>query len=328
MNWKGTKTLVTGAGGFIGSQLVERLLELGANVFAFVRYNSQNNPGFLDLLGPKKQDVRLIFGDIRDPQAVRTALHGMDAVFHLAALIGVPYSFVHPVEVFEVNANGTLNILVAAREANVARVMITSTSEVYGTANYVPIDERHPKQPHSPYAASKVSADAIALSFHASFQVPVAIVRPFNTYGPRQSDRAIIPAIIIQALTKDEIRLGNTAPTRDFTFVTDTVDGMIAAGGNNAAIGQEINLGTGQEISIGELAARINTIVGRDLPVRRADERMRPNTSEVMRLLSDNSKARALTGWTPAVSLDTGLARTVEWVRGRLAMYDANSYRI
>lgn len=319
---------MTGAGGFIGSHLVEALLETGATVSTFVRYNSQNNTGFLDLLAPRKKDIRIIFGDIRDAEAVRGAVHGMDMVFHLAALVGIPYSCVHPGEVFEVNANGALNVLIAAKSANLQRVVMMSTSEVYGSAQYIPIDEQHPKQPLSPYAASKISADATALSFHAALGVPVAIVRSFNTYGPRQSDRAIIPALICQALSKNEMLVGNTAPTRDFMYVTDTVRGILRIAESEGAIGQEINIGTGREISIGELANRIAGIIGRDLPMREVAERKRSNTSEVTRLLCNNSKAHAVAGWAPQISLEDGLARTIEWVRRNLGMYDPEAYRM
>jgi len=325
MQWNGKKVVVTGAGGFIGSHLVDALVERGAEVTAFVRYNSRNDAGFL---AQAAGGVRLVRGDIRDPEAVRGALEGASAVFHLAALVGIPYSYLHPVEVFDVNAGGTLNVLVAARDAGLERVVITSTSEVYGTARYVPIDERHPKQPQSPYAASKIAADALALSFHAAYQLPVVVVRPFNTYGPRQSDRAIIPAIAAQALAREEIRLGNLAPTRDFTFVTDTVAGFLELAACDAALGQEVNLGTGQEISIGELAARIVAVTGREVPVRQSEERLRPAGSEVNRLLSKNSRARELAGWEPRVGLDEGLRRSVEWVSTRLEMYDPAAYRI
>jgi NAD dependent epimerase/dehydratase len=327
MTWARRNVVVTGAGGFIGSHLVERLLALDANVTAFVRYNSRNDPGFLDLLAPHTEHIRIVPGDIRDPEAVRTALEGADTVFHLAALIGIPYSYVHPIEVFEVNARGTLNVLTGARDASLERVVIASTSEVYGTALYVPIDEKHPKQPLSPYSASKIASDAMALSFHAAFQLPVTVVRPFNTYGPRQSDRAIIPTIISQALTQAEITVGNTAPTRDFTYVSDTVEGFLQVGESDRAVGQEVNLGTGSEVSIGDLVQRINAIIGRDLPVRKKDERVRPEASEVNRLLSDNLKAREL-GWTPRVTLDDGIRLTTKWVEERLEMYDPSAYRI
>jgi dTDP-glucose 4,6-dehydratase len=328
MTWTSRNVVVTGAGGFIGSHLVERLLALGANVTAFVRYNSRNHPGFLDLLAPHTKHIRIVPGDIRDPEAIRSALEGADTVFHLAALIGIPYSYVHPIEVFEVNAQGTLNVLVAARDASLQRVVIASTSEVYGSALYVPIDEQHPKQPLSPYSASKIASDAIGLSFHAAFQLPVTVVRPFNTYGPRQSDRAIIPTIISQALTQPEIKIGNTTPTRDFTYVSDTVEGFLRLAESDKTLGQEVNLGTGSEVSIGDLVQRINAIIGRDLPVRKRDERARPETSEVTRLLSNNSKARELAGWTPCITLDDGIRLTAKWVEERLEMYDPSTYRI
>ncbi|HEX5227232.1 MAG TPA: GDP-mannose 4,6-dehydratase [Bryobacteraceae bacterium] len=325
MTISGKNVVVTGAAGFIGSHLVERLLALGANVTAFVRYNSRNDTGFL---APHTKSIRIVPGDIRDPEALRSALEGAQLVFHLAALTGIPYSYVHPVEVVEVNTNGTLNVLVAARDAGLERVVVTSTSEVYGSARYVPIDEKHPKQPQSPYSASKIASDAVALSFHAAFQLPVTVVRPFNTYGPRQSDRAIIPTIISQALTQAEITVGNTTPTRDFTYVTDTVEGFLQLATSDATIGQEINLGTGTEVSIGDLVERINTVIGRNLPVRKKDERVRPESSEVNRLLSNNSRASELTGWRPCVSLDEGIRRTAKWVEQRLEMYDPGTYRI
>src|SRR5574340_640866 len=324
MNWNGTDVVVTGAAGFIGSHLVDRLLELGANVTAFARYNSRNDAGFL---APASEHLHIVLGDIRDPEAVREALSDASVVFHMAALVGIPYSYVHPVEVFDVNARGTINVLVAARDLGLKRVVITSSSEVYGTARYVPVDERHPKQPQSPYSASKVAADAMALSFHAAYGLPVAVVRPFNTYGPRKSDRAIIPTIASQALTRDEIRLGSVAPTRDFTFVTDIADGFVRVAESDA-FGEEINLGAGVEISIGELAARILAITGRELPIRHAGERDRPRTSEVDRLRSENRKARERIGWQPRVSLDEGLRRTIDWVRGRLDLYAPGAYRI
>jgi NAD dependent epimerase/dehydratase len=328
MTWRGTRVVVTGAGGFIGSHLAERLLALGTELTAFVRYNSRNHHGFLELLGPRKKDLRVVSGDIRDFEGVRAILPGAEVVFHLAALPGIPYSYLHPREVFEVNAAGTLNVLMAAREAACARVVIASTSEVYGTARYVPIDENHPKQPQSPYAASKAAADAMALSFHAAYRLPVTVVRPFNTYGPRQSDRALIPAIIAQALTRDEILLGNLSPTRDFTFVTDTVEGFLQVGACAAAMGEEINLGSGQEVSVGDLAKQIAALVGRPVSIRQDPERVRPASSEVARLLADNSKALRLAGWTPRVSLEEGLRRTVAWVRDRLELYEPGAYRI
>ncbi len=329
MAWSGTKVLVTGAGGFIASHLVERLIALGAQVTAFVRYNSRNDPGLLNFLADKKKEVRIIYGDIRDLETVRGVVQDIDVVFHLAALVGIPYSYVHPNEVVEVNTIGTLNVLTASkdRESDI-RVIVTSSSEVYGTARYTPIDEKHPRQPQSPYAASKIAADAIARSFHDSFQLPVTIVRPFNTFGPRQSDRAIIPAIISQALTKDKILIGNSRPTRDFTFVADIVEGFIRSGESEKVIGQELNLGSGGEISIGDLAKKIVCMVGRDLEITQDQGRVRPGKSEVERLLCDNSKARSLLGWEPKVGLDEGLRLTIAWVRERLSLYDPHTYRI
>lgn len=326
-SWENVRVVVTGAAGFIGSHLVQRLLELGSNVTAFVRYNSRNDRGGLDFIGDQKQRLRIVPGEIRELDTVRGLMNEADVVFHLAALVGIPYSYMHTSEVVEVNTIGTLNVLTAARDAKVGKVVVTSTSEVYGSALHVPIGEDHPKQPQSPYSASKIAADAIALSFYHAFGLPVAIVRPFNTYGARQSDRAIIPTIISQALAKRKIRLGNTTPTRDFTYVTDTAEGMLRVGSSDAAIGEEINLGTGQEISIGDLAARIATLVGKDVAIEQNDERVRPANSEVMRLHADNSKARRLVGWEPTVSLDEGLRRTIAWVQAHPGHYDPDSYR-
>jgi NAD dependent epimerase/dehydratase len=326
--WSAKKVLVTGAAGFIASHLVDKLLVLGAHVTAFVRYNSRNDAGLLELLGERKKEICISYGDIRDLAAMRQFVQDKDVIFHLAALVGIPYSYLHPDEVVAVNTTGGLNILTAARECECPRLVVTSTSEVYGTALYIPIDEKHPKQPQSPYSASKIAADAIALSYHLSFGLPVTVVRPFNTYGPRQSDRAIIPTIISQALTRKEIVLGNMTPTRDFTFVSDTVDGFLKAGEFDKAVGEEINVGAGSEISIGDLAHKIAAMFGRDVTVRQSEERIRPGASEVRRLLANNCKARQLLGWSPRKTLDEGLAETAEWVKTRLAMYDPDSYRI
>jgi dTDP-glucose 4,6-dehydratase len=319
--------VVTGAGGFIGSHLVERLVGAGAEVSAFVRYTSRNEAGFLET-DELRRDVRLVFGDITELETVRTALRGADAVFHLAALVGIPYSYVHPTEVVAANTIGTLNILLAAREHGLDKVVVTSTSEVYGSARSIPMGEDHPKQPQSPYAASKVGADALAFSFNRSFDLPVAIVRPFNTYGPRQSDRAIIPTIISQALRGGEIVLGNLTPRRDLTFVTDTVAGFLAAASSPSSTGREINLGHGASISVGELAERIVGVMGVDATVRQSEERVRPSASEVDDLVADASLARKLLGWRPEVDLDEGLRRTVEWVRAHGELYDPDAYRI
>jgi len=328
LDWTKQTVLVTGAGGFIGSHLTERLLAMGASVRAFVHYNSRNDPGFLAGLEGESDRLRIVTGEICDPEAVRRAAEGVDVIFHLAALVGIPYSYQHVHQVVEVNTLGTLNVLTAARENGVRRIVHTSTSEVYGTARQVPIDELHPKQPQSPYSASKIAADALALSHHLSFELPVTICRPFNTYGPRQSDRAIIPALIAQALHRDEIVVGNLTPTRDFTFVTDTVAGFIKLAEADRCLGEEINLGTGEEISIGELAQTIIRLTGRNVELVRSAERMRPTASEVQRLCSNNAKASALAGWSPEVSLEEGLSATIEWIKRASHLYAPGQYRI
>ncbi len=328
MTWVDKNVVVTGAGGFIGSHLVERLVEHGANVTAFVRYNSRNDAGLLEQVEETKRAVRVVRGDVRDLETVQAVLRDAEVVFHLAALVGIPYSYVHVSEVVSVNTVGTLNVLTGAKENGVHKVVTASTSEVYGTARMVPMDESHPKQPQSPYSASKIGADALGLSFQYAFGLPVAVLRPFNTYGPRQSDRAIIPTIISQALVGDEIVLGNLAPSRDFTYVTDTVEGFVKAAETDAAVGEELNLGSGTEITIGDLAERVAHVLGRDITVRQADERIRPDASEVDRLRSDNSKANQLLGWSPEVGLDEGLERTIEWVREHPELYSPSLYRI
>jgi dTDP-glucose 4,6-dehydratase len=326
LGWTNREVLVTGGGGFIGSHLVERLLGEGASVRAFLRYNSRNDLGFLADL--KSDRLEIMKGDIRDLETVRRAAQDMEVIFHLAALVGIPYSYRHVYEVVEVNTVGTLNVLTAARENEVERIVHTSTSEVYGTAQTVRIAETHPRQAQSPYAASKIAADALAMSFYNSFGTPVAICRPFNTYGPRQSDRAIIPALLIQALRKDELVVGNLAPTRDFTFVTDTVDGFVRIAASGACVGREINLGTGHDVSIGDLARKIATVAGREIPIRQSEERMRSATSEVQRLCSDNSLANSLAGWQPQVSLQEGLERTLDWVKKQAHLYNPDQYRV
>jgi NAD dependent epimerase/dehydratase len=326
--WAGRKVVVTGAGGFIGSHLVERLAGAGAEVTAFVRYTSLNQAGFLEHAGTERA-IRVRSGDIADLETVRSVVKGADTVFHLAALVGIPYSYVHPTEVVEVNTNGTLNVLIAARDAGVRRVVVTSTSEVYGSALVTPMSEEHPRQPQSPYSASKIAADALALSFHYSFELGVSIVRPFNTYGPRQSDRAIIPTIAAQALSgADRIVLGNLSPRRDLTFVTDTVEGFVAIGASDATVGKDFNLGSGRSISIGELAERIVRLAGKDVPIEQDAERVRPDASEVRDLVADTSRVRELVGWEPRVSLDEGLRRVIEWVAANSSLYDPSTYRI
>lgn len=326
---KSKKILVTGAGGFVGSHLVERLVRLGSTVRCFVRYNSRDDAGLLyDLPLEIQKDLEIMAGDLRDADAVFDALQGIHCVFHLGALIAIPYSYIHPREVIETNVLGTLNVMQAARRNNIEKVVHTSTSEVYGSARYVPIDEHHPLQGQSPYSASKIGADKIAESFYASYELPVATIRPFNTYGPRQSARAVIPTIITQALTGTEIRLGATFPTRDLTYVEDTVDAFIKIAQSDTAIGGVFNVGSGHEISIGDLALKIISLIGRKLSIVIEDRRLRPQKSEVHRLLADNSQARITFGWGPSTSLDAGLLKTIEWVRAHLARFKTGDYII
>lgn len=321
--------LVTGAGGFIGSHLAEALVGRGARVRAFVRYNGRGDAGLLSQL-PRDilNHVEIIFGDLRDSDAIFTALRGVDTVYHLGALIAIPYSYVHPRETIDTNVTGTLNVLTAAREHGVRRIVHTSTSEVYGTARFVPITEEHPLQGQSPYSASKIAADKIVESFHLAFGLPAVTVRPFNTYGPRQSARAVIPATIVQALTQPVVRLGDLRPTRDLNFVSDTVRGFLRAGEVDAAVGRAINLANNDEISIGALAQKIIAIVGRPLEIESDAARMRPAGSEVLQLHGDNSLARELLGWQPQVGLDEGLRRTVEWISQHLDRYDPTRYQV
>jgi NAD dependent epimerase/dehydratase len=327
--WDRKKVLVTGAGGFIGSHLTERLFELGAKIRAFVRYTSRADEGFIKYFSDDlRKNIDIVYGDIRELETVAKAMDSVDIIFNLAALVGIPYSYIHPQEVIEANTIGTLNVLMAARDAGIEKLVQTSTSEVYGTARYVPINEDHPKQPQSPYSASKIAADAIALSFYNSFDLPVAVIRPFNTYGPRQSDRAVIPSIISQALTKDKLTLGNTAPTRDFTFVTDTAEGFIKVAESEKSVGMEINIGSGQEISIEDLVRKIISLVGRDIVVEHDKERVRPVQSEVERLCADNTRARKILGWLPKVSLTHGLEETISFIKSNPGFYDPDKYRV
>jgi len=327
--WDRKKVLVTGAGGFIGSHLTERLFELGAKIKAFVRYTSRADEGFIKYFSDDlRNNMDIVYGDIRELETVVKAVDGVDIIFNLAALVGIPYSYIHPQEVIEANTIGTLNVLTAARDVGIEKLVQTSTSEVYGTARYVPITEDHPKQPQSPYSASKIAADAIALSFYHSFDLPVAVIRPFNTYGPRQSDRAVIPSIISQALTKDRLTLGNTTPTRDFTFVTDTAEGFIKVAESEKSVGMEINIGSGQEISIEDLIRKIISLVGRDIVVEHDKERVRPAHSEVERLCADNTLARNVLGWLPKVSLTHGLEETISFIKSNPGFYDPEKYRV
>jgi NAD dependent epimerase/dehydratase len=329
MDWKERPVLITGAGGFIGSHLTERLVANGARVRAFVRYNSRGDVGLLRLLPPDVySQLEIVRGDLRDSEAVRVAAEGVDTIFHLGALIAIPYSYIHPREVVETNVLGTLNVLTAARGLDsVRRVVHTSTSEVYGTAQYVPIDETHPLQGQSPYSASKIGADKIAESYYRSFGVPVATIRPFNTYGPRQSARAVIPAIITQALTQHEIRLGSLTPARDFTYIADTVDGFLKiAAADRTVLGQEINLGTGVTISIGDLAQKILAMMGKQLRIVSVAQRTRPENSEVFMLHASNQKAYEWIGWSPRVSLEEGLKCTIAWITSHLEIYQSGQY--
>lgn len=322
------KTLVTGAGGFIASHLVEELVRQGREVRAFVRYNSSNSWGWLED-SHCRDSVEIISGDVRDYDLVKSAVSGCSVVFHLAALIGIPYSYVSPLAYVRTNVEGTYNILQAARDCGTERVIHTSTSEIYGTAQYVPIDEAHPVNPQSPYAASKASADFLALSYHRSFGLPVTVVRPFNTYGPRQSARAVIPTVISQLLDgRDTLSLGNLDPTRDLTFVSDTVSGFLAAAALPETVGETVNLGTGSEISIGDLVSKIARIMGREVRIASDEQRVRPAKSEVERLLSDPGKMNALTGWSAKVSLNDGLARTIEWMKESRSLYKSGIYNV
>ena len=326
VNWSGKKVLVTGAGGFIGSHLTETLVARGAQVTAFVRYNSNGVAGWLDD-SPVRDEVDVASGDIRDYESVLLAMTRADVVLHLAALIGIPYSYEAPSAYIETNVNGTLNVLQAARVLGTEKIVHTSTSETYGSALRVPIDEEHPYQGQSPYSATKIGADMLAQSFNLSFNLPVVTVRPFNTYGPRQSARAVIPTIITQALGGDQIQLGSLTPTRDMNFVQDTVEGFIAAATAGPEVsGEVINLGSGKEISIGDLAEKICKLAGRKVPVLCDDDRVRPEGSEVDRLCADASKAGRLLGWSPRHTLDAGLEQTIEWVRENLGRFRVGAY--
>ena len=325
MNWSDKSVLVTGAGGFIGSHLTERLVELGARTRALVHYNSAGSWGWLDH-SPHSTEVEFIAGDVCDREIVGQALDGVDIVFHLAALIAIPYSYRAPASYVQTNIVGTLNVLQGAREVGLERIVHTSTSEVYGTARYVPIDEIHPLQGQSPYAASKIGADKMAEAFHLSYALPIATVRPFNTFGPRQSLRAVIPTIIAQLLNGDLVRLGNLDPTRDLNFVANTVNGFILAAQENEAVGRVVNLGSGREISIGDLARLIARLLGRSVKIESEEQRLRPDNSEVERLLADNRLASEVLGWMPEVGLEEGLERTVEWVRAHQDQVRARSF--
>ncbi|MBI4665160.1 MAG: GDP-mannose 4,6-dehydratase [Nitrospinae bacterium] len=326
---KNKNVLVTGAGGFIGSHLCEALVDAGASVTAMIRYTSRADWGNLEFLpADKKARLHVVAGNIEDGDFVSRQVAGKDIIFHLAALIAIPYSYVAPRSYMRANVEGTLNVLESARNHQVARVVHTSTSETYGTAQYAPIDEDHPLQGQSPYSASKIGADKLAESYFLSFNLPVATIRPFNTFGPRQSGRAVIPTIISQALYRDEIHLGSLDPVRDLTFVKDTVRGFISVAKSDDAVGQVINIGMGSGITIGDLAAEILAIMGLDKPVIEDKSRIRPAKSEVYKLICGNAKAEKLTGWKPAYSLKQGLAETIEFVRANQNFYRPGAYML
>jgi NAD dependent epimerase/dehydratase len=325
--WAGRPVLVTGAGGFIGSHLVELLVRVGADVRAFIRYNSRNDFGQLERLPTEVLEaVDVYAGDLVNPEAVANAVDGRATVLHLGALIPIPYSYRHPREFVAANIEGTLNVLEAARRSSVERIVQVSTSEVYGTAQQVPISETHRLHPQSPYAASKVASDQLALSFARSFGLDVVVARPFNTFGPRQSARAIIPTIVTQALAREQVELGATTPTRDFLFVEDTAAGLARCAEADGVAGEVFNLGTGMEISIGDLATRILALLGRKVRVVTAEERLRPKGSEVERLVADVTRARQTLDWQPTLTLDEGLRRTIAWIEESLSSFKPEIY--
>jgi dTDP-glucose 4,6-dehydratase len=322
------KILITGAGGFIGSHLTELCVQRGFKVKAFVRYNSRNHWGWLEQ-SPCLRRIEVITGDIRDYDSVFHAMNGCAGVFHLAALIGIPYSYVSPQAYIKTNVDGTYNVLQSAKELGLKNVLITSTSETYGTAQYVPIDENHPAVGQSPYSASKIAADQLAISYYRSFGLPVSIIRPFNTYGPRQSARAVIPTIMAQILSgKKELKLGNTLPQRDFMYVKDTASGFLEAFQTKKFVGKAVNLGTGLEISIGDLALKIADLLGQKVRLVQESERKRGSKTEVERLCADNSRMRSETNWKPHYTLDSGLKETIRWTRKNMNSYKADIYNV
>ncbi|MCH2114559.1 MAG: SDR family NAD(P)-dependent oxidoreductase [Pirellulales bacterium] len=327
MRWTGRNVLVTGAGGFIGSHLAEKLTEAGANVRALVHYNSRGRQGWLDE-SPVQSEIEIIAGDITDAGSVMQAMDDCEFVFHLAALIAIPYSYVAPASYIQTNVVGTLNVLEAAKRLGTERVVHTSTSEVYGTALQIPISEEHPLQGQSPYSASKIGADKLAESYFRSFGLPVVTVRPFNTFGPRQSARAVLPTIITQCLQGGTVRLGSLTPTRDLNYVANTTEGFMLAAEPSEAIGKTINLGSGNEISVGDLAKTIAKLMDCEINIECDQDRVRPSKSEVERLLADNSLARTLIGWQPRVNLIEGLQKTIDWFRSHSGGYRADVYNV
>lgn len=329
MKWQNKKVLVTGAGGFIGGHLTEQLVKLGASVTAFIRYNSRGSHGSLELLpNDIRSQIKVVMGDLKDPDAVQKVVRSQEIVFHLAALIGIPYSYVHPIDYVQTNVLGTSYLVNACLSENIEKFIHTSTSEVYGTARYVPIDEEHPLQGQSPYSASKIAADKLVESYYCAFKFPAAIIRPFNTYGPRQPSRAVIPTIISQALKSDTIKLGALSPTRDLNYVKDTVNGFLKVAEIPESVGEVINIGSSREISIGDLVKKIFYLLDKSPRLITEEERLRPEKSEVERLMANTDKAKKILEWTPQVSLDEGLKQTIEWIKHNLSFYSTDTYHV
>jgi len=329
MKWQDKRVLVTGAGGFIGSHLVDELLQKGAEVTAFVHYNARNDWGMLEgRYSETTPNIEVIAGDVTDALFVKRAVADKEYVFHLAALIGIPYSYVAPESYINTNIRGTLNVMQACLDHGITRVVHTSTSETYGTAQYTPIDEKHPLQGQSPYSASKIGADKIAESFFCSFELPVTTIRPFNTFGPRQSTRAVIPTIITQALTGKTVKLGSLTPIRDLTYVADTVNGFIKLAESKKTVGKTVNTGSGRGVTIGELADIIIGQVNPEARILCEEKRVRPEKSEVMELLCDNRCARELAGWKPEYTLEKGLSLTIDWMKDHIASYKPGTYTV
>lgn len=329
MNWTNKQVLITGAGGFIGSHLSEKLVNLGANVTAFVHYNSRGDIGLLNFISKEiLSNIKIVCGDMKDPCAIINLVKGKEIIFHLAALIGIPYSYVNPIDYVQTNVLGTSYLLNASLSEDIEKFIHTSTSEVYGTAQYVPIDEKHPIVGQSPYSASKIAADKMAESFHRTFNLPVSIIRPFNTYGPRQSARAVIPTIITQALLQNVVKLGSVKTIRDLTYIQDTVNGFIKIAEIEESVGEVINIGSSKEISIGDLAQKIFNFIDKNPKIETDEQRIRPHASEVERLMADTKKAKNILNWAPNISIDEGLKMTIAWISKNLNLYKTNLYNI